>query len=179
MTLAKQLYSAARPSQWLATSVLLLLILQACGFSLRSGEQTIPGLDSLQLTAAANSPLSAVVARRLEEAGVLVALENGEASVAHRLVLEAEEIRRIAVTASSRARGAEYRVSMSVNMRLLRDGALLHGPEQLQVERRHNEDTANLAGSAAELQHLHEEMREALATQLLRRLRSLTAADFI
>lgn len=148
-------------------------LLSACGFTLRGSDSGQLLIDRLQLQSPVGSELALHLQRDLQRAGVTVLEADAERTDSHLLQLGPEEVEQRPLSVNTRARGAEYEVSLSVPATLLRDGDILEGPEVLTVRQQHDQDPANISASDREMELLLSELRQQLSQQLLRRLQTL------
>jgi LPS-assembly lipoprotein len=151
----------------------LLILLSACGFSLRGSDMLSNNLGNLQLySAQANSELSRLLLRSLENADVnVVLLEVDQATDDIPLLgIANEAIQSRPVTVNSRARAAQIELRMSVDIALMLGERSLIPTETLFVERTYFQDIENISGNQEEVEIISAEMRRELINQLIRRL---------
>ncbi len=152
-------------------SIIVLMLLSACGFALRGSEQArLPFALSLNLQQE-NAPFSRNLRSALQSAGVEIV-----DSAAYRLSVgeEQHDIRPISVT--GRASAAQYELRSTVRVSIANpEGETIFGPESIAVEKTYFEDVANIAGSNMEIELLRTEMRQELVDQLVRRLQAVPA----
>ncbi len=165
--------TASRRVQTLVVMGLCLMLTTACGFSLRGSERMVMPINALQLQTLPGSELGMALSERLRRANVRVLEPGVEADSSYLLQLIDEQFDRRAVTSAGRARGAQYLVSLEVTALLYFRGDVVAGPETLSVQRRHDEDAGNIAGSSRELAVIRTEMSGDLAERILDRLQTV------
>lgn len=155
-----------------AILLMCLLSLNACGFSLRSGQQLQGKLPALQLNLQQpGSELAVLLQRSLRSAGVnLLDTEDSGAAGVPVLSLEAENFASRPVSVNPRAQAAQYELLMSVNLSLRGVDGMLIEPDTLSVERLFFENLETITGNLEEMQVIRSEMRRELVDHLLRRL---------
>lgn len=143
-----------------------VLLLGGCGFSLRD-----EGLDlaALRVSAAQTyGPLIAEVQQQLEFRGVTV---NPAEGAPYQLHLVSERSTRRPVTSTRQMNVAEYELRLEVVFTLRGTGeSVLIEPASLVAERVYGVDRNNVFGSSQEEVLIVEEMRAAMAEQLIRRI---------
>ena len=169
----RSLRTTAHRIQTLAVMALCLVLTTACGFSLRGNERMVMPITSLQLQTLPGSELGMALSERLRRANVRVLEPGAEVDSSYLLQLIDEQFDRRAVTSAGRARGAQYLVTLEVTALLYFHGDVVAGPETLSVQRRHDEDATNIAGSSRELAVIRTEMSGELAERILNRLQTV------
>jgi len=159
--------------QTFVVMALCLLLTTACGFSLRGSERMVMPINALQLQTLPGSELGMALSERLQRADVRVLEPGAEADSSYLLQLIDEQFDRRAITSAGRARGAQYQVTLEVTALLSFRGNVVAGPETLSVQRRHDEDASNIAGSSRELAVIRTEMSGDLAERILNRLQTV------
>jgi len=150
--------------------LLCVLTLIGCGFTLRGTDSVAMPINALQLQTAPGDDLDRLLVENLRRSGVRVLEPGEEIDQTYLLQLSPEQFDQRAIASAGRARGAQYEVTLSTTAVLVLRGEVVAGPETLSVQRRHDEDTSNISGSAQALEILRTEMRLDLANQILRRL---------
>ncbi len=157
----------------LAIAVLAMLL--GCGFQLRSWDLSA-AFASVSVVATPGVSVDEALVRVLGYSGVEVVDEGGDAVV--RLSEEREERRSAAVTAAGRV--AEVELALEV-MFAVQDavGQELAPERSLRVARVQRIDADNIVGSSEEEALLRDEMRQELASRMVRSLAMLaqTQAD--
>jgi len=157
--------------------LILLIILNSCGYSLRGNQFLLANLGSIQLQLAQpNSEFSRILRRDLEATGIHTLVsdlsQEPNKETEHELIIGNEEISNRPVTINSRARAAQYEMRLSVEVALKKNQAFLFEPEALFVDRVFFEDIQNITGNQEEIRIISSEMRQDLVSQVLRRIES-------
>ena len=157
--------------------LILLIILNSCGYSLRNNQFLIANLDSIQLQLAQpNGEFSRILRRDLEAIGIhTVASDLSQElnkETQHELIIGNEEISNRPVTINSRARAAQYEIRLSIEVSLKRNQAFLFEQEALFVDRIFFEDIQNITGNQEEIRIISSEMRQDLVSHVIRRIES-------
>lgn len=156
--------------RWTAVIILLPVVLNSCGFTLRGGNSISSSFSGLALDLdQPNSEFSRLLRRSLQVAGVDTSLSASSPDSAVLRVSNERLVNR-AVTVNPRARAAQYELRLSVDIAIERANASILAPQTLTVERTYFEDIANIAGTRDEVEIITNEMRRDLVDQLLRRL---------
>lgn len=150
--------------------LLSLLALAGCGFTLRGTDSMAMPIDALQLQTAPGDDLRRVLTEHLERSNVRILEPGQDANRTYLLQLSAEQFGQRAVSSVGVARGGQYEVTLETSAVLVFRGTIVAGPETFTVQRRHDEDTASITGSAQALEVLRTEMRQELASRIQRRL---------
>ncbi|QJQ93995.1 MULTISPECIES: LPS assembly lipoprotein LptE [Halomonadaceae] len=146
-----------------------MLLLSGCGFRLRGYDTPLLGVESLFL-AGADSDLLPVVRAMLENAGTRI---TSQADLVLNLGQETfQEIPRTFGDAGSQE--IEVRLIAPFSVQRRADGAYLLDQQQLNVETRIIVNDANLLAQEELRGEAHERLRQAAASQLLDRLRTLS-----
>ena len=150
--------------------VLLCLALSACGFQLRGDAQLPEGTERTWLDVRdRTSHFARELTLMLEANGVEVL--SGRADDAARLRVHDERMRRDALTISGQARVREFVLVFDVDFELLdADGEILIARETLRLTRDYSFDEQEILAATREEEFLREDLRRAMASQLLRRL---------
>ena len=157
--------------------LILLIILNSCGYSLRDNQFLEANLGSIQLQLAQpNSEFSRILRRDLEATGIHTLVsdlsQEPNKEIEHELIIGNEEISNRPVTINSRARAAQYEMRLSIEVALTRNQAFLFEPEALFVDRVFFEDIQNITGNQEEIRIISSEMRQDLVSQVIRRIES-------
>ena len=157
--------------------LILFIILNSCGYSLRGNQFLVANLGSIQLQLARpNSEFSRILRRDLEATGIHTVVsylsQEPNKETEHELIVGNEEISNRPVTINSRARAAQYEMRLSVEVALKKNQAFLFEPELLFVDRVFFEDIQNITGNQEEIRIISSEMRQDLVSQVLRRIES-------
>ena len=157
--------------------LILLIILNACGYSLRNNQFLIANLDTIQLQLAQpNSEFSRILRRNLEATGIHTVVselsQESNEETEHELIIGNEEISNRPVTINSRARAAQYEMRLSIEVALKKSQTFLFEPEVLFVDRIFFEDIQNITGNQEEIRIISSEMRQDLVSQVIRRIES-------
>lgn len=150
-----------------ASLVGLVVLLSACGFALRGTQQAPLAVDTVVLRGDVSSLLTRQLSDALESMGVTTVIAQ---SANYVLTVGPEQFNSRMLSVNGRAQAAQYELQMAVEVVLERGDVLLLPPEVISVERSYFEDTANIAGSNAEMELLQTEMRRELVDTLVRRL---------
>ena len=151
--------------------LVLALLVQACGFTLRGNDAIVSGFDNLNLELAQpQSELSALLQRSLRAAGV--SLSSKQLKTAPTLKVRNEQISTRPVSINPRARASQVELRISVNIALTVGGKPTIPNETLTVVRTYFQDIENIAGNQEEAQVIANELRQELVNQLMRQLES-------
>ena len=155
------------------TILLGLLLLNACGYSLRSSDALSASLQNLQLNLQnPNSEFSRLLGRSLD--GISTATE-GVDTIATVLSVSDTRLENRPVSVNPAARAAQYELRLSVDIQLSRGEEDLIPLETLNVERSYFEDIENISGNREEVEIITNEMRRELVNLLIRRLQATTS----
>ena len=151
--------------------LVLALLVQACGFTLRGNDAIVSGFDNLNLELAQpQSELSALLQRSLRAAGV--SLSSKQLKTVPTLKVSNEQISTRPVSINPRARASQVELRISVNIALTVGGKPTIPNETLTVVRTYFQDIENIAGNQEEAQVIANELRQELVNQLRRQLES-------
>ena len=159
------------PTKRLAIGVFALL-LAGCGFQLRGTIDLPPDWQNLHLDSVSpNSELTNELRNRGSQAGINWQ-DRGDATYSVQLGNERFQNRNL--TIGTNARAAEFELEMSTQIRVVdnQGNEILPSTEVTSVQVITN-DPENIAGKAEEARLLRNEMRTALVSQILRKLRFL------
>ena len=163
-------------ANWLSkccVAFVFALALTACGYSLRGSEQATTTLSQIDLIAANPSdPLVIELIGALEALSVeVVVTSDGSAQDTTSIVLKLgdERLDRRAVSVNSRARAAQYELSLSSQLTLLVGSTIILDAVEVVVQSEYFEEIENLAGTQDEITLLTQEMRRSLVRQIIRR----------
>jgi LPS-assembly lipoprotein len=107
---------------------------------------------------------------RLRSSGVTVT--TGEAGVPE-LNLGAEQVQERIISLNSSARAGEYSMTLQVSFQLIEGGSVALGPETVSEEHIYLADPDNAIAKNEEAELILNEMRNALADQIIRQLASI------
>lgn len=158
---------------------LVIAAISSCGFTLRGTGQAALSFDQMAIIQPAGFyPLAESLAETLRANGVTVP-ETGAsgtspaAGTGYALALSPETLEQRTISINTRAGAGQYELIMSVDATLYQNGALIGGPETITTRGSFYEDTANISGSNSGRDLALEDMRRALAEQMLRQLQAL------
>jgi len=152
--------------------IITLLLLSACGFTLRGSEtQTLStNLQQLELTFNSSSnELGQILRRRLTASGVVI-VEN---PTSYKLTLGDEQNFERIVSVNRNVRAGEYELTLISSFQLEKDGELLIETEIISIDQLYEADPTNAAAKTNEAELVLTELRQALAEQILRRLQTI------
>ena len=160
-----------------SVSLILLMSLTSCGYSLRNSHLLKAKLESIHLNLSQpNSEFSRILRRNLEQAGIKTIIldtsQEASSNKEHELIISSEEISTRPVTINSRARAAQYEIRVSVEVALKNRESILVEPEAIFVERVYFEDIQNITGNQEEVRIITSEMHQDLVFQVMRRIES-------
>jgi len=157
-------------------SLLVLICINSCGFSLRGSDILSSKLPQMRLNLEQqNSEFNRLFRRSLQNAGVQVEMVD-EVDLSYpgvQMMVSNEEIFSRPIAVNPRARAAQYEMRLGVNAAVGRGEDILMAPETLFVEKIYFEDIENIAGNQEEVEIIADEMRRELVNQLMRRLEGL------
>lgn len=162
---------------------LLIMVVSACGFALRGTEQAALSFDRMAIIQPTGFyPLADALAQALGANGVTVPESpltstgsdtSASATAGYALALSPETLEQRTISINTRAGAGQYELILSVDATLYQDGILIGGPETITTRGNFYEDTANISGSNSGRDLALEDMRRALAEQMLRQLQAL------
>ena len=160
-----------------SVSLILLMTLYSCGYSLRNSHLLEAKLESIQLNLSQpNSEFSRILRRNLEQAGIKTIIldtsQDASSNKEYELIISSEQISTRPVTINSRARAAQYEIRVSVEVALKNREGILVEPETIFVDRIYFEDIQNITGNQEEVRIITSEMRQDLVFQVMRRVES-------
>lgn len=154
--------------------VALLLTLSACGFHLRGSggtgfDNVDPAWRELALASAdPNGKLSAQLRTQFTAAG---ANWVAPAQAAYTVHLGQEQFQQRYLTLSTRARAAEYQLTLSARFSVTAaDGTIVIPDSSANTVRQMQSDPSKVVGKAEEVAILRREMRQQLVQQIIRRI---------
>ena len=150
------------------------LLAAGCGFQLRSWDFSDSDL-SVHVQADALSRMAAPLRDALRQAGALASASANDADLVVQLVNESRNRRVASLTARSRA--AEYELTLGVQFGIRAGERSLIKPAWIRASRTFRIDRDNLAGSSEEEALIEQELKSALAQQILRSLNAVSAAQ--
>lgn len=152
----------------------LCLLLSACGYSLRGTESAVGSSGiRLQMFAAAPSENLAIELSSALSAGGVELVENdslGQSAELLRLSLSEERLSRRPVSVNSRARAAQYELTLSATIDLRVGETSLLQATEVSTQSEYFEEIENLTGSQDEIALLTQEMRRSLVQLIIRRM---------
>lgn len=151
------------------TAIALLALLSGCGFALRGSLAQSTQMPQISVLSAEHDALHRALSAALSAAGAEL-VETPTDSDALVLTLAPEQLARRAVSVNSRARAAQYELSLSSELSLQQGETLLLNVEPVSVQSEYFEEIENLAGTQDEIRLLTEEMRSRLVQQIIRRV---------
>lgn len=161
---------------------LLLVATSACGFALRGSQQAALSFDRITIIQPSGFyPLADALAQTLRANGVAVPEStltgitpvSATAAAGYALALSPETLEQRTISINTRAGAGQYELILSVDATLYQNGALIGGPETITTRGNFYEDTANISGSNSGRDLALQDMRRALAEQMLRQLQAL------
>ncbi|AKS40965.1 LPS-assembly lipoprotein LptE [Wenzhouxiangella marina] len=155
------------------TVLALSLLTVACGFQLR-GEAQLPAFmeRTLIVSGDQSSPFLRELERLLEANGVEVETRPGESQA--ELVIVSERLRREPLTIAGDARVREFVLIFELTLSLSDpDGVLRIDRETLRLTRDYSFDEQEILAATREEEFLRSDLRQAMATRVLRRLEGL------
>ncbi len=154
--------------------LVLALLCAACGFQLRDSADLPPQMARTQLVIDAEySALARRVKIMLEQGGVVFV--DGDKATAV-LEIPVNRVTTEVLTIGDNARVREYRISHTVQFRLLdADGQELLGMQTLRQAREISFDEQKILAASREQEYLKEDLAETLARLLVTRLESVPA----
>ena len=160
-----------------SVSLILLMTLYSCGYSLRNSHLLEAKLESIQLNLSQpNSEFSRILRRNLEQAGIKTIIldtsQDASSNKEYELIISSEQISTRPLTINSRARAAQYEIRVSVEVALKNREGILVAPETIFVDRIYFEDIQNITGNQEEVGIITSEMRQDLVFQVMRRIES-------
>ena len=160
-----------------SVSLIVLMTLYSCGYSLRNSHLLEAKLESIQLNLSQpNSEFSRILRRNLEQAGIKTIIldtsQDASSNKEYELIISSEQISTRPVTINSRARAAQYEIRVSVEVALKNREGILVAPETIFVDRIYFEDIQNITGNQEEVGIITSEMRQDLVFQVMRRIES-------
>jgi LPS-assembly lipoprotein len=151
------------------TAIALLALLNGCGFALRGSLPQSTQMPQISVLSAEHDALHRALSAALSAAGAEL-VETPTDSDALVLTLAPEQLARRAVSVNSRARAAQYELSLSSELSLQQGETLLLNMEPVSVQSEYFEEIENLVGTQDEIRLLTEEMRSRLVQQIIRRV---------
>ncbi len=155
--------------------LLLVLALTACGFQLRGEARLPPDMAQTWLDVPdRNSSFARELALRLRADGIEVLDEPAEHSAVLRI--HGERLRSQPLTISGQARVREFLLAFDLDFELLdADGEPLIARETLRLTREYSFDEQSILAASREEEFLRAELRQAMASRLMRRLEAVPA----
>ncbi len=152
---------------------ILIVSLAGCGFQLRGDARLPPVMDQTWLVTADDSTAF------IRELGLVlrangVDLHSTPVDGAAELRIHAERLRSEALTIAAGARVREFLLIFDVEFELLDgDGEVLIARETLRLTREYSFDEQEILAASREEEFLRNDLRQAMAARMLRRLESI------
>ena len=161
-------------------SNLLVLVLNGCGFSLKQESINLENFPTLMVSALADNTSAEVLIDNLQGLNVKVANFDIELDrTVPWLEIGNEGYQSFPITINSSARAAQYELQLSLDVKLSLNKNDLIPLERFTVSRDFLENVQNINGSQDEINLILQEMRNDLASAVIRRLEAvLRTASF-
>lgn len=153
-------------------TIIMLLLLSSCGFTLRGADSTLlsPELQQMQLSFNSNNnELAQTLRRRLTSSGVDL-VDN---TSAYKLTLGDEQSLERIISVNRNARAGEYEITLSASIQLENNGDSVIAREIISVDQIYEADPGNAAAKTNEAELVLDELRQALTEQIMRRLQTV------
>ena len=152
-------------------TVSLLLLLSACGFTLRGSDTQLLSPDLQQIQLSFNNPneLGQLLQRRLAAAGV----EIVDSPSAYKLTLGNEQSLERVVSVNRNVRAGEYELTLNASFQLDNNAEPVIAREIISADQVYEADPANAAAKTNEAALVRNELRQALVEQIMRRLQTV------
>tara|TARA_B110000495_G_C22768232_1_gene449653 strand:- start:80 stop:565 length:486 start_codon:yes stop_codon:yes gene_type:complete len=149
-----------------------LLLLGACGFTLRGSEYEVLSANIQQLELSYNrssNEFAQILRRRLIASGVEI-IEN---SSNYKLILGNEQTLERVVSVNRNARAGEYELTLISSLQLVKNGEPVIALEIISLDQTYEADPTNAAAKTNETELVLNELRQVLAGQIMRRLQTV------
>ncbi|MFL2840466.1 MAG: LPS assembly lipoprotein LptE [Pseudohongiellaceae bacterium] len=159
-------------SKRILSIIISLLLLSACGFTLRGIDTQVlsANLQQIELIHSNSSnELGQILRRSLSASGVEI-IEN---SSAYKLILGDEQRLERIVSFNRNVRSGEYRLTLISSFQLQNNGETILASEIISLDQIYEADPSNASAKTNEAELVITELRQALAEQILRRLQSV------
>lgn len=153
---------------------LLLIALGGCGFTLRGAGGPM-ALNSMALEAGRPDGVVRALRQQLTSLGVDTQRDSSD-DTGYTLTLNNEQREARRTTLNTGTRGAQYELTLSVDVTLYSDGTVIAGPRSLEAQREQDEDISNLTSSGGERALLYADMERELADRIVQQLRTVQPA---
>ncbi|MEX1198095.1 MAG: LPS assembly lipoprotein LptE [Pseudohongiellaceae bacterium] len=162
------------PAGSIRTTLLCLLLaaLVGCGFTLRGAGGPM-ALNSVSLEAGRPDGVVRTLRQQLTALGVNTQPDRDDS---YTLTLDNEQREARRTTQNTGTRGAQYELTLSVDVTLSLGDNVVAGPRNLEVQRDQDEDISNLTSSGGERALLYADMERELADQIVQQLRTVQPA---
>jgi LPS-assembly lipoprotein len=153
-------------------TIITLLLLSSCGFTLRGTDSSFlsPELQQMQLSFNSNNnELAQTLRRRLTSSGVDL-VDNLSA---YKLTLGDEQSLERIISVNRNARAGEYELTLSTSIQLENNGDSVIAREIISVDQIYEADPGNAAAKTNEAELVLDELRQALTEQIMRRLQTV------
>jgi len=154
-------------------TILILLLVTGCGFTMRGYDATLlsPDLQQIQLSFnASNNELAQVLRRRLTSSGVEIVMD----STAYKLTIGDEQNLERIISVNRNVRAGEYEITLTASFQLENNGEVVIAREIISVDQIYEADPNNAAAKTNEAELVLDELRQALTEQIIRRLQTLS-----
>lgn len=150
--------------------LLALLLLNACGFTLRGTDSaTFPQqLQQIQLNYADNNTIGRLLRDRLQASGLELLERNAE----YVLSINEERSRERIVSVNRNVRAGEYELTLITSWQLRNGPEILIDSGPLSLFRIYEADPDNPAAKTSEAELILAEMRQDLVSQIIRQLQN-------
>ena len=152
--------------------IITLLLLSACGFTLRGSEYQALNANIQQLELTYNSSsneLAQILRRRLIASGVEI-IDN---SSNYKLTLGNEQNLERVVSVNRNARAGEYELTLISSLQLENNGEPVIASEIISLDQIYAADPTNAAAKTNESELVLNELRQALVEQIMSRLQTV------
>lgn len=153
---------------------LLLITLCGCGFTLRGAGGPM-ALNSMALEAERPDGVVRALRQQLTSLDVDTQRDSSD-DTGYTLTLDNEQREARRTTLNTGTRGAQYELTLSVDVTLSSDGTVIAGPRSLEAQREQDEDISNLTSSGGERALLYADMERELADRIVQQLRTVQPA---
>lgn len=161
---------AHRNFQYLALSILILSLLQGCGFHLRGNADLPPSISPLYIEGLGDyDPLRKVLRQTLTDANVQVTDSRSQARSILQLRNQDQDRRVLSVDGSGKV--VEYELHQALDFDLMgADGNTLVEEQAVGTQRAYINTESELLGKAEEESDVRDDMRRDLASRIVSRL---------
>ncbi|WP_210396395.1 LPS assembly lipoprotein LptE [Motiliproteus sediminis] len=150
----------------------LSLLLAGCGFQLRGLVAVPEALQTLTLEGDSSTPVYQTLERQLRANGIELVSPPRETH--YRIALYSEGFNRRAASLNTRGKTEEYELRSQLRFEIFdRNGDSATGPLEVSAERTYRYDENNINAMQAEEALLRDELRQNIASQVIRRYLAL------